>query len=141
MPDNLFAYGTLQPGCAPAGVAAQAAKLRPLGAGFVRGVLYDLGRYPGAVADATSQSRIAGTVMELPEDETILRQLDDYEGFDPQSPETSEFVRERQMVEMSDGRKLECWFYRYNGTSCGTGVITGGVWQNGSGQPPGIDER
>ena len=128
MPDYLFAYGTLQPGCAPAGVATLAAQLRPVGAGFVRGVLYDLGRYPGAVSDATSKNKIAGTVMQLPENETLLPQLDDYEGFDPQSPATSEFVRERQIVELSDGQKLECWFYRYNGKVDETRVIPSGLW-------------
>ncbi len=124
----LFAYGTLQPGCAPKKVAALAAKLRPVGEGFVRGALYDLGSYPGAVPHARAASNISGTVMELSEDMSILPQLDDYEGFDPQAPETSEFVRERQMVEMSDGRKIECWFYRYNGELDGVRAIASGVW-------------
>lgn len=128
MSEYLFAYGTLRPGCAPKKVATLAAKLRPVGEGFVRGALYDLGRYPGAVPDARAASKIAGTVMELPEDENIFRQLDDYEGFDPQAPGASEFVRERQTVDLSDGRKLECWFYRYNGKLDGVPVIRSGVW-------------
>lgn len=131
MPDYLFAYGTLQPGCAPASVAALAAKLRPVSAGFVRGVLYDLGRYPGVVPDARAMSRIAGTVMELPEEKTILQQLDDYEGFDPQSSDRSEFVREQQTVELSDGGKLECWLYRYNGKLDKARVIPSGIWRGG----------
>jgi len=130
MPDYLFAYGTLQPGCAPAGVAALAAKLRPVGQGSVRGVLYHLGRYPGAVPDATSQSRISGTVMELPEDDSYLAQLDDYEGFDPRAPDTSDFVRERQIVELGDGRKFDCWFYRYKGKLDPTRRIDHGIWQH-----------
>ena len=129
MSQYLFAYGTLQPGCAPPQVAALAARLRPVSEGFVRGVLYDLGRYPGAVPDARAGARITGTVMELPEDKTILRQLDDYEGFDPQAPATSEFVRERQIVELSDGQKLECWFYRYNGNADGLRPIPDGKWR------------
>lgn len=129
MSEYLFTYGTLQPGCAPGDVAALAAMLRPVGEGFLRGMLYDLGRYPGAVPDARSASKIAGTVMALLEDESLLSGLDDYEGFDPQSSLTSEFVREQQMVEMIDGRRLECWFYRYNGKIDGIPAIASGEWR------------
>ena len=73
MSEYLFAYGTLQPGLAPTKIARVAAKLRPVGEGFVRGVLYDLGGYPGAVPDPNAKGRIIGTVMELPEDEDCLR--------------------------------------------------------------------
>ncbi len=114
MSQYLFVYGTLRPGCAPAEIALAVAELRPVGEGFVSGALYDLGGYPGAVPDPVSNSRVAGTVMELPEDASVLEQLDAYEGFDPQAPETSEFVRVRQAVELSNGGKVECWFYRYN---------------------------
>ena len=129
MSEYLFAYGTLQPGSAPAGVAALAAKLRPVGEGFVRGVLYDLGRYPGAVPYSRAKSRIAGTVMELPEEKNFLGLLDDYEGFDPRAKGSSEFVRERQLVELSDGRRLECWFYRYNGKADEARIIARGAWR------------
>jgi gamma-glutamylcyclotransferase (GGCT)/AIG2-like uncharacterized protein YtfP len=130
MSDYLFAYGTLQPGLAPAKVAPLAAKLRPVGEGFVRGELYDLGSYPGALANPNLACKITGTVMQLPQDENILRQLDNYEGFDPRARETSEFVRERQVVELADGRSLECWFYRYNREPDETRVIASGTWRS-----------
>jgi len=114
MSDYLFAYGTLQPGFAPAKAAPLASKLRPVCEGFVHGFLYDLGGYPGAVPDPAASSRIAGTVMQLPEDESFLARLDAYEGFNPASPETSEYIRARQRVELSEGGALECWIYRYN---------------------------
>lgn len=114
MSDCLFVYGTLRLGCAPAEIATAVAKLRAVGEGFVSGVLYDLGGYPGAVPDASAKGKIAGMVMELPADESVLRELDAYEGFDPQAPEKSEFVRVRQTVELTTGRTLECWIYHYN---------------------------
>src|ERR1700722_13508481 len=123
MSEYLFAYGTLQPGRAPAQIAHLAAKLRPVGEGFVRGVLYDLGGYPGAVPDENVKSRIAGTVMLLPEDESVLRQLDAYEGFDPRSPETSEYVRELRRVELLAGDSLECWIYIYKRETDGKWAI------------------
>ncbi len=114
MSDHLFAYGTFQPGFAPREIAEAVAKLLPIGRGFVYGELIDLGGYPGAVPDPESKSRIPGAVLELPADTTLLRQLDEYEGYDPNALETSEFVRVRQSVELSGGGTLQCWMYRYN---------------------------
>jgi gamma-glutamylcyclotransferase (GGCT)/AIG2-like uncharacterized protein YtfP len=135
MTDYLFAYGTLQPGLVPASMSNVAAKLTPIGKGFVQGVLYDLARYPGGIADAQSNSKIAGTVMELPDDEglvhDILGQLDAYEGFDPRSPDSSEYIREKQTVEVAEGRSLECWFYRYNLPVSPSMIIESGVWRSG----------
>ena len=88
-------------------VVEAAAKLRVIGRGFVYGELYDLDGYPGAVPDSNSKNRIAGMVLELPSDESILRQLDEYEGYDPEAPETSEFVRVWQTVELAGGGTLE----------------------------------
>jgi len=73
MGDYLFSYGTLLPGRTPNEIAAAVEKLRPVGDGFVRAVLYDLGDYPGAVLDPSSQQIVAGTVFQLPEDEDVLR--------------------------------------------------------------------
>ena len=129
MSDYLFAYGTLQPGCAPRKIAHLAAKLRPVAEGFVRGVLYDLGGYPGAVPNPGAESRIVGTLMELPDDPELLARLDAYEECDPHSPEKSEFVRARHVAELSDGRALECWFYRYNGTTDEKRRIKEGAWR------------
>jgi gamma-glutamylcyclotransferase (GGCT)/AIG2-like uncharacterized protein YtfP len=128
MADYLFAYGTLQPGLAPTKIARVAAKLRPVGEGFVRGMLYDLGGYPGAVADTNAKGLIVGTVMELPEDEGLLARLDKYEGFDPRAPETSEYIRERQVVELTIGGTVECWFYRYNRKARDSDRVESGAW-------------
>jgi gamma-glutamylcyclotransferase (GGCT)/AIG2-like uncharacterized protein YtfP len=128
MSQYLFAYGTLQPGRAPTHIAHLAAKLRPVGEGFVRGVLYDMGGYPGAVPDENAKSRIAGTVMLLPEDKSVLRQLDAYEGFDPRSPETSEYVRELRRVELVTGDSLQCWIYIYKWKPDPERAIVNGIW-------------
>jgi gamma-glutamylcyclotransferase (GGCT)/AIG2-like uncharacterized protein YtfP len=116
MSDYLFTYGTLHPERAPEEIAASVAKLRAVGEGFVHGVLYDLGDYPGAVLDPPSQQKIAGTVFQLPEEEDVLRQLDQYEGFNPDAPDKSLFLRKRCTVTLASGRTLQCWLYVYNGT-------------------------
>ena len=114
MSDYLFTYGTLHPGHAPEEIAPAVAKLRPVGKGFVHGVLYDLGDYPGAVLDPSSKQRISGTVFRLSEDADVLRQLDEYEGFDPGAPHKSLFIRTLHPVSLSTGRTLQCWIYVYN---------------------------
>ncbi len=66
MTDYLFAYGTLQPGLVPATMSEVAQKLTPIGKGFVRGVLYNLGRYPGAIPDVQSPHQIREPLSNCP---------------------------------------------------------------------------
>jgi gamma-glutamylcyclotransferase (GGCT)/AIG2-like uncharacterized protein YtfP len=114
MSAHLFVYGTLQPAHAPAGLAHVVSKLRPIGEGFVNGILYDLGEYPGAVLNPDSKHRIAGTVFRLPDDPSVLRTLDAYEEFDPDEPGASLFLRVAYPVALESGGTLECWIYVYN---------------------------
>lgn len=115
MDQYLFVYGTLSPRRAPAEIAGAVRRLRRMGPGTVRGKLYDLGEYPGAVLSRTSRSQVRGEIFELPEDPEVLRSLDDYEGFKPGSPKGSLFLRKKWPVTMNDGRRLTCWVYIYNG--------------------------
>jgi len=126
MTSYLFAYGTLQPGRAPVEIAPAIGKLRPVGKGFVHGVLYDLGDYPGAVLDPSSKQRIDGTVYKLANDASVLRQLDEYEGFDPKSPGKSLFVRTLHPVALNSGGALQCWVYVYNGKRAAARAVNGG---------------
>ena len=110
----LFVYGTLLPGKEPPEIAPIARRLRPVGDGFVRGHLYDLGEYTGAVLDKTGEV-IAGKIFQLPADSEILKRLDKYEEFDPTQPQSSLFVRKKWPVTREGGnRKLMCWVYVYN---------------------------
>ena len=114
MGSYLFAYGTLQPGLAQADLAPLFARLRPVGQGIARGILYDLGSYPGAIFDISSQHLVIGTVLELPEDPQFLRELDAYEEFNPTAPESSPFLRILYPVDLATGGSLQCWVYAYN---------------------------
>lgn len=111
---HLFVYGTLEPAHAPTEIAVAVRRLRPVGSGSVRGRLYDLGEYPGAIVSRTSRSVISGKVFELPEDDQVLSSIDTYEGFDPDHPQDSLFVRKRWPVTLADGSRMTCWIYTYN---------------------------
>ena len=114
MSDLLFAYGTLRPGHAPREIAAAVARLRPLGQGFIRGRLYELDGYPGVVLDLSAGAKIQGTIFQFPEDCDLLPQFDEYEGFDPNNPAGSLFVRQLHAVQLDTGGEAQCWIYLYN---------------------------
>jgi gamma-glutamylcyclotransferase (GGCT)/AIG2-like uncharacterized protein YtfP len=114
MSGYLFAYGTLQRGLAPEYLLPVVSQLVAVGEGSVAGLLYDLGEYPGMVLDGESGMKVFGTVFVLPDEDWILAALDGYEGFYPDSVESSLFVRELHPVELMDGRRLDCWVYVYN---------------------------
>ena len=113
MTEYLFAYGTLRRGLSPDYLLPVVSRLVVVGEGFVAGVLYDLGEYPGAVLDAEAGTQVFGTVFVLPAEHEVLAALDGYEGFYPDSLESSLFVRERHTVELMDGQRLDCWVYVY----------------------------
>jgi len=134
MSEYLFAYGTLQPDQVPEEVASAVAKLEPVGKGSVRGVLYDLGEYPGAVLKTASRKRITGTVFRLSSDPKVLRELDAYEGFDPKAPERSLFVRALHRVTLSQGGTLRCWVYEYNKEPGAAKVLSAGRFRTSRGR-------
>lgn len=113
-PRYLFVYGTLLPHRAPAEIAPLLRHLPHIGQGSVRGRLYDLGEYPGAIL-SRSGKLISGEVLQLPPAKRVLSLLDAYEGFEAHRRKASLFVRERWPVTMSNGERLDCWVYVYNG--------------------------
>jgi len=114
MREYLFAYGTLQAAHAPQQIVSLLEKLRFVGAASARGVLYDLGDYPGAVLDPSSGHKVFGMVYEVLDIANTLPELDRYEEFDPQAPSESLFVRVLQPVELESGQMLPCWIYSFN---------------------------
>jgi gamma-glutamylcyclotransferase (GGCT)/AIG2-like uncharacterized protein YtfP len=114
MQDYLFAYGTLVGGVAPPEIAPVVKNLRYVGRGTIKGRLYDLGDFPGAIQEGQDSSRVSGHVYELPKNPQVLRKLDEYEGYSPRSKSTSLFVRKRTQVLLSSGRTVRSWVYFYN---------------------------
>ncbi len=126
MAEYIFFYGTLLPQHAPAAVREVLAALRPWGEGWVRGTLFDFGPHPGAVLSDSAETRVYGRVFQLPEDESVLARLDEYEGYDPAFPNCEWFARRRVPVTMENGSTLACWIYEYKGDVAGLPVIASG---------------
>jgi len=110
----LFLYGTLLPEHAPTEMLHLVARLKFISAGSMPGDLFDLGEFPGAVFDANARHRVWGQMFELPEDAPLLAQLDTYEGYSPNDPAASLFVRQKRPITLPDGSEQLCWVYLYN---------------------------
>ena len=116
MPAHLFVYGTLHPDLAPAEMLPVVRRLTPVAAATIRGTKLDLGEYPGLLIGFDHQDLVHGVVFVLPDDPEVLQALDDYEGFRPEDPAGSLFVRAQHMVTMVDEDEMLCWVYLWNGS-------------------------
>lgn len=125
---RLFVYGTLRPGHGHPMSAWLLGRARHLGGAAMRGRLYDLGPYGGAVyADDASppDDVVRGDVLELSagDAEAVLARLDEYEG--------SDFPRREVVVEMDSGGEVRCQAYLYAGDTEGRARVASGVWPLG----------
>jgi gamma-glutamylcyclotransferase (GGCT)/AIG2-like uncharacterized protein YtfP len=81
--------------------------------GKLKGKLFDIGDYPGAVLSADTDHYIYGNILKIEEFEKVLPVIDDYEGIGPEQPQPNEFIR--FLAEIETGEELiTCWIYLYN---------------------------
>ncbi|GAB3572820.1 gamma-glutamylcyclotransferase [Spirosoma luteolum] len=113
----LFVYGTLLPTFANPYAYKLTRQARYVGPGQLRGALYDLGSYPGAIFDPASEQVILGAVYALNDpSNALLRDLDDYEAVgsnNPTSTSPDEYIRRQCPVWCID-HWLQSWVYLYN---------------------------
>ena len=126
MPDQFFFYGTLMPQFAPLPLRELLSAFQFVGEGWAPGTLYDLGTYPGAVFDAASETKVFGKVLLTTDHPSMLTALDRYEGYDPDSPSSSEYLGKRLSITLGTGEQIECWVYEYNGSLAGASIIPTG---------------
>ena len=124
MSDYLFAYGTLIPGCEPAQMNSVCSRLELIGEATARGVLYDLGAYPGVVeGDGT----VHGVVLRVPPD--AWPAMDAYEGCPTPGGGEGLFRRVMTRATLADGRELDCWLYVYDLDLRGHRAVLSGDWR------------
>jgi gamma-glutamylcyclotransferase (GGCT)/AIG2-like uncharacterized protein YtfP len=113
MAEFLFVCGTLRPKLITPLIEPLLGKFQHHSAAVVRGALYHLGEYPGAVLNE-SGGLIHGDLLELHDAPQIWPALDAYEGFDPGNETGSLFIRTRCQAQLPDGQFIECSMYVYN---------------------------
>jgi len=84
-----------------------------VGEASVRGVLFDLGTYPGLVVNEQATDLVKGEIYELraPSADGTLAVLDEYEGCAPSDVEPHEYRRVLVQVTLADGPMLSAWAY------------------------------
>jgi gamma-glutamylcyclotransferase (GGCT)/AIG2-like uncharacterized protein YtfP len=139
----LFAYGTLM---LTTGIAAVDEAMRnagtSLGRGWIHGLLFDLGEYPGAVEvrpdpDQRDEDapKVWGHLLRLTDPAALFSVIDAYEGFEPAHPGRSEFVRAETRVFLPGRAQgidpgidpgIRCQVYWYNFPISGRSAIGSG---------------
>jgi gamma-glutamylcyclotransferase (GGCT)/AIG2-like uncharacterized protein YtfP len=109
--DLVFFYGTLMSGFKRPGRQRLDARLTPVGRGSIHAALFDIGLYPAAIP--ASDASVQGELHRM-SDESVLRELDDIEGFRPEQPDLSLYTRLETPVTLTDGRVETAWTYFYN---------------------------
>jgi pyruvate carboxylase len=126
---TLFVYGTLRRSYGHPLHDLLSNQFQFIGRGSVHGELFDIGNYPGIIVSKKVKSRVLGEVYRARDKSTIvsiLKILDDYEGYDESHPVDCEYVRKRKMVKLGNGKKCLCWLYEYNKPISNKASIAGG---------------
>jgi gamma-glutamylcyclotransferase (GGCT)/AIG2-like uncharacterized protein YtfP len=110
--DKIFVYGTLMAGFDRRRRAGIDTRMRFVGRGWIAAALYDLGLFPAAVP--APDSRVAGEVYEVVDDPSVLAKLDEIEGYRPNDPDTSLYMRAQATVTLESGAQESAWVYFYN---------------------------
>ncbi|OOQ61825.1 gamma-glutamylcyclotransferase family protein [Mucilaginibacter pedocola] len=109
-PHLLFVYGTLlQPGNEFADYLNQHCKF--ITRGKLKGILYDIGEYPGLILNDTT-GYVFGNIYQI-DKEDVLKELDIYEGVGPDEEQPNLYLRLSLPIETDSG-SMQAWVYVYN---------------------------
>ncbi|MGZ3766601.1 MAG: gamma-glutamylcyclotransferase family protein [Mucilaginibacter sp.] len=112
MRDLLFVYGTLLNEDNEYAVYLKANSKFYI-SGKLRGKLYNVGEYPGAILEGENSNYIYGAILEIVNPEKVWPVIDDYEGYGENQSQPNEFIRIPVEVETGGGPVI-CWAYLYN---------------------------
>ncbi|RFZ84869.1 gamma-glutamylcyclotransferase [Mucilaginibacter terrenus] len=108
--DYLFVYGTLLQQHNAFGQYLRKHCL-PVSKGKVKGLLYDVGEYPGLILDDNA-GYVHGSIYVI-ESPLIMAEIDAYEGYGPDEQQPNLYIRTRTSILTAQGY-LESWVYQYN---------------------------
>jgi gamma-glutamylcyclotransferase (GGCT)/AIG2-like uncharacterized protein YtfP len=124
---HLFVYGSLRSGFHNPAYQYLSQYFNLIGAGIVKGKLFDKGDYP--VAIPTSKEKfITGelyTINSAAEFSYAIGQIDDYEGVLAEAGETPLYKRETVTV-LQNNQQHTAWIYWFNGSVDGLAEIASG---------------
>ena len=110
----LFVYGTLRKAFDNKILLSVSDNLQYVGIGYLKGVLYDLGEYPGMVIDKNGEL-VKGEIYKIDENRNLVFQLlDEYEGYYKNEKKQSEFLRKKTTIRLRNGGQIDSWVYSFN---------------------------
>ncbi|MCX4188799.1 gamma-glutamylcyclotransferase family protein [Methylophaga sp. OBS3] len=112
MSDYLFIYGTLRHYLIQDMQLHQDTEF--IGEASMRGRLYLLDGYPGAVDSVDFADNVVGELYRIRRQQALFSTLDDYEECSEKFPQPHEYRRELRPVSLADGRQIVAWVYLYN---------------------------
>lgn len=119
--DRLVVYGTLLDSKLRGELGVDA-HMDPVGSCLIEGQMYDIGSFPGVVeGEGTVRGELYA--VERPE---VFDRLDQYEGYHPDLPRASRFVRKIVPLIEPDGT---AWVYFYEGSISARTRIESGSWR------------
>lgn len=113
MAELVFFYGTLMTPFNRTARLQLDRQLRFRGRGKITAALFDLGIYPAAVP--SSDGYVTGEVYEMTHPSSVLRALDELEGYRAEEPEASLYTRRLTPVHIEgEAMPVAAWAYFYN---------------------------
>jgi gamma-glutamylcyclotransferase (GGCT)/AIG2-like uncharacterized protein YtfP len=112
MTDLVFFYGTLMSPFQRPGRARLDGVLEPVGRGWIRAALFDLGIYPAAIP--ASDGLVWGEIHRMLDADSVLSALDEIEAYRSDEPDTSLYTRQEILATFEDGHVAPVWAYFYN---------------------------
>jgi gamma-glutamylcyclotransferase (GGCT)/AIG2-like uncharacterized protein YtfP len=130
--DCVVFYGSLMRGLGGLEQLPSASALRYIGPCQIHGELFDLGPYPGLRAAASGSVVTAELHAIL--DARVVEELDDFEGFEPERPAESLYLRKRvALLSRTRGALAptdrRAWVYFYNHTPDSSQRVDSGDWR------------
>lgn len=113
MKSKLFVYGTLMKKSDHPMSQFLFENAKHLGEAVMKGDLYKISWYPGAIFDSHSEGLVYGELFEVEDDFVLFKKLDEYEGVGSQFASPNEYKR-MQVTVSFEGVEMLSWFYNYN---------------------------
>ncbi|MDP2178708.1 gamma-glutamylcyclotransferase [Methylicorpusculum sp.] len=113
----LFVYGSLRKGMPNAMAAWLEDQADWLETTFIKGHLFDIGDYPGAIIVPECADKVWGDLYRMQDELScakILGTLDEFEECTDHFSVPHEYLRIKTPVFRPNGQSLDAWFYCYN---------------------------
>lgn len=127
----IFVYGTLRKQTASSMHHLIADDCEYFSDGVLRGKLYEVSGYPGAIESGDAGDKVSGELYKMLDRKRVLARLDDYEECSDRFPVPHEYRRKLISIELTGGASVVAWVYLYNHDVSKLRQITTGNYLNG----------